>query len=342
MRIARIILLLTGLALSFESYSTTYYAVCSCNWTGSSTWSTTQGGAGGSLPALVAGDILVISDFTVTVDAQITINPTITINLISNSATVSTILAFQTGQKLNLTSSSSVINLSKNNSSYLDPQIDPGGGGGNSNLINIGGNQVWDAGNGTITGTGQLNQGSTNGSLPITLASFSAHQDSDGIKIDWVTASEINFDFFSLERSSDGKLFGEITQVKGHGTTNEGHGYSYEDSNPIIGHSYYRLVSNDFDGYQETFKVISVEYHGEKKFTVSPNPSDGSSVKLNFNFENDSDAQVVIYDNLGYAIGTYRISGASSISFDNQLKSGVYLAKYTSESFTRTERFIVK
>src|ERR1043165_7974773 len=91
-----------------KSQATTYYAVCNCDWTGSTTWSTTPGGTGGSLPTLVAGDVIVISDFTVTVDAQITITPTITINLISNSSTVSTILKFQTGQKLTLSSSASV------------------------------------------------------------------------------------------------------------------------------------------------------------------------------------------------------------------------------------------
>src|SRR5437899_10918394 len=133
------------------------------------------------------------------------------------------------------------------------------------------------------------------------------------------TSSELNFDVFSLERSYDGKSVSEIAQIKGHGTTNEQHNYAYEDTDPIIGRSYYRLTSNDFDGYQENSKVVSVVYYGEKKFHVSPNPSDGSSVKLTFNFENDAGAQVIIYDNLGSTIATYYVLRSGSINFENLL-----------------------
>src|ERR1041385_8576217 len=89
-----VLALILGLTIGFyaDSFATTYYAVCNCNWTGSSTWSTTPGGAGSALPSLNANDILVISNFTVTVDAQITVTPKITINLISNSASTPTVL----------------------------------------------------------------------------------------------------------------------------------------------------------------------------------------------------------------------------------------------------------
>lgn len=334
------------LALTFsilsKSQATTYYAVCSCNWNGAATWSTTPGGAGGSLPGLSNGDVIVISDFTVTITSTFTIAQKITINLISNSSSISTVLAFQTGKKMILSDAGSVINLSKNNSGYLDPQIDPGGGGGSSNFIDIGGNQVWKASDGVISGIGQLNVNSTGGSLPVTLDSFGAVAGYEKVNLNWSTASELNFNYFSIERSTDGKDFHEIDRAKGHGTTNEAHRYSYEDTDPFIGRSYYRLTSIDFDGYQETFKVVSVIYRGGKKFQISPNPSDGSSIGLNFNFENDADAQVTIYDNLGSAIGSYHVLGNGSINFENSLKSGIYLAKYTSATFTKTERFLVK
>ncbi|MDZ7645815.1 MAG: hypothetical protein U5K54_00810 [Cytophagales bacterium] len=37
--------------------------------------------------------------------------------------------------------------------------------------------------------------------------------------MNWSTATELNFDYFSIERSEDGLIFSEIAQVKGHGTT---------------------------------------------------------------------------------------------------------------------------
>ncbi len=212
-------------------------------------------------------------------------------------------------------------------------------GGGSSSITGSSGS-ITAGGGCTCSGcTGSVCGGKV---TPIKLSSFSAITGQESIVLNWATDSELNFDYFSLERSIDGMRFNEIAQIKGNGTTNERHNYSYEDNAPIIGRSYYRLTSNDFDSYQETFKVVFVEYRGEKKFLVSPNPSDGSSLRLNFNFENDADAQVTIYDNLGSAIGTYRVVGTGSINFDNALKGGVYLAKYTSVTFTKTERFLVK
>jgi len=182
----------------------------------------------------------------------------------------------------------------------------------------------------------------TNSILPVTLVSFSAQAASSKIALKWSTASELNFDYFSLQRSGDGITFAEIAQVKGHGTTNEMHNYSYADTNPIIGRSYYRLTSVDFDNYQQIFNVVSIDFDGEKRFHVTPNPSDGSTLQLSFNFVNDIEAQVIIYDNLGSVVGTYHVAGSNAINIDNTLRSGVYLAKYTSSTFTKTERFIVK
>lgn len=215
-----------------------------------------------------------------------------------------------------------------------------------SDVISIGSGgtavNVWGGGGGSTAPVAGPASSNGSGPLPIMLALFNAKVQSYSVALSWSTLSEVNFDYFSLQRSSDGKSFTEIAQIKGNGTSNEVHNYSHEDTDPIIGRSYYRLTSNDFDGYQETFKVVSIEYHGGKSFHVSPNPSDGSSVKLNFNFESDADAQVTIFDNVGSLLGTYRVSGSGAINFENTLKSGVYLAKYTSSSFTKTERFLVK
>lgn len=199
---------------------------------------------------------------------------------------------------------------------------------------------TWSVPPGTCTPTGS--SFCTTTVLPILLAKFQGTSLVDKVKLEWSTSSEINFNYFSLEKSLNARDFHEIAQVKGQGTTNERHNYSYDDQNPILGRSYYRLTSVDFDNYQQTFEVISVEYHGEKKFSISPNPSDGSTVNLNFNFDKATDGFVAVYDNLGVLLGTYPVEETRSISFATPLKSGVYLAKYSSPSFTKTERFVVK
>jgi hypothetical protein len=177
--------------------------------------------------------------------------------------------------------------------------------------------------------------------LPITLTGLFSSLETTSINLKWSTASEINFDYFSLQKSADGKLFNEIAQVKGHGTTNERNDYSYEDIYPLIGKNYYRLTSVDFDNYRETFEVLVQDYSGGKDFHISPNPSDGQTITLNFNFDN-KDGQVIIYDNMGSIVGSFQANESGRVSFTNTLKDGIYFAKYSAPSFTKAIRFLVK
>jgi len=189
--------------------------------------------------------------------------------------------------------------------------------------------------------TSYCNSSHHNFTLPITLTSFNVSINHTKIDLTWSTATELNFDYFSLEKSSDGKLFNEIAQVKGHGTTNEKHDYSFDDNFPLIGKNYYRLTSVDFDNYKEAFKVIVQDYSGEKDSQVSPNPTDGQMITLNFNFDT-KEGQVVIYDSMGSMVDFFQVNETGVVSFTNPLKDGIYFAKCSSPSFNKTIRFLVK
>lgn len=95
--------------------------------------------------------------------------------------------------------------------------------------------------------------------LPIELMEFNVSFSEDGNKIIWITASEINNDYFTLERSTDGINFYTITQVKGAGNSTTTIEYSYIDRNPENGVNYYRLSQTDFDGNFEVFKTIAID-----------------------------------------------------------------------------------
>jgi hypothetical protein len=200
------------------------------------------------------------------------------------------------------------------------------------------------SGTGAVSVGGHCTQGTSTfcgtGPLPITLLSFNGENANSLITLKWVTASEENFDYFNLEKSVDGKTFTSIAHIKGNGTTNVQHRYVFEDNLPLIGKNYYRLTSVDFDNHSETFPAIFLEYSGEREFNVTPNPSDGSSLALHFNFSDDSAMQVTVFDNVGHVAGTF--ANAKEISFANPLKAGVYYVTCTSRSFTKTVRFLVK
>jgi hypothetical protein len=117
----------------------------------------------------------------------------------------------------------------------------------------------------------------SNSPMPIILLSFNGKPVNDRVELTWVTAAEINNDFFSIERSVNGSDFEEIAVVEGAGTTSQSKRYSLNDNEPLNGVSYYRLKQTDYNGEFEYSKPISV-YLDSPRMTdvkVYPNPSNG-------------------------------------------------------------------
>ncbi len=103
-----------------------------------------------------------------------------------------------------------------------------------------------------------IEQSSPSVPLPVELLTFNAGISESGILVVWETATEINNDHFTLERSYDGKNFEAVTTVAGNGNSSELNFYKYNDVPPAYGQLYYRLTQYDFDGQFEIFPLISV------------------------------------------------------------------------------------
>ncbi len=106
------------------------------------------------------------------------------------------------------------------------------------------------------------------GTLPIELVKFSADYLNSNIMISWTTASEINNDFFTIERSKDGKDFHSIGMVYGAGNSNKMLNYEFIDYNTSDGITYYRLKQTDFDGKFEYSKIIAVQRDEENALDI--------------------------------------------------------------------------
>jgi Secretion system C-terminal sorting domain len=178
-------------------------------------------------------------------------------------------------------------------------------------------------------------------SLPIELVSFDAKVSFGKIDISWVTASELNFDHFLLEKSSNGNEFTGIAQIQGHGTTNERHSYGFEDRFPMLGKSYYRLTSVDFDGYTESFDILSVVYHGEKSARVYPNPAVDGKINIELSFAPSEPVNVVVTDLNGVEKGRAKAEG-KAVSFSTELNPGTYLVKISTGDFSKVMRVVVR
>jgi hypothetical protein len=112
--------------------------------------------------------------------------------------------------------------------------------------------------------------------LPITLVSFDAEQKNTAVELNWVTADEVNNDFFTIERSTDGQNFTPIITVDGAGDSQTELSYTALDVAPVEGINYYRLKQTDFSGEFEYSEIERVNFTGPTESPIElkayPNP----------------------------------------------------------------------
>lgn len=117
--------------------------------------------------------------------------------------------------------------------------------------------------------------------LPVSLVAFEAKVIAEGstslVLLKWQTASELNNDYFTIERSVDAKKWISILNVPGKGTFSELSAYESVDMHPPFGKIYYRLKQTDIDGqakYVGGIRMVTIE-HEEIDVNIFPNPSTG-------------------------------------------------------------------
>ena len=96
--------------------------------------------------------------------------------------------------------------------------------------------------------------------LPVELLSFSGEIKSDRVVLNWTTGTEINNDYFSIERSRDSYGWEVLGFVNGAGNSSTPKSYTFNDIHPLDGLAYYRLKQTDFDGHFKYYGPIAVNY----------------------------------------------------------------------------------
>jgi subtilisin-like proprotein convertase family protein len=115
--------------------------------------------------------------------------------------------------------------------------------------------------------------GSEDNPLLVNLLSYSLNCTSTGVVIDWSTASEVNNNFFTIERSNDGERFEEVVKIDATGNSNTVRNYQYVDAGIQSDNSYYRLTQTDFDGMVSVLGIKAVSCNNMVKvYLIIPNP----------------------------------------------------------------------
>ncbi len=107
--------------------------------------------------------------------------------------------------------------------------------------------------------------------LPIELLSFDAQLNNRIVDLTWQTATEINNDYFTVEKSKDGFVWIAVAEQPGAGNSNTFLNYNDVDLNPFIGVSYYKLKQTDYNGNYTYSNIVSINT-SEEVISVYPNP----------------------------------------------------------------------
>lgn len=171
--------------------------------------------------------------------------------------------------------------------------------------------------------------GPANPSFPVEWLSFEANIHDDQALLEWATATELNNDYFAVERSVDGRQYQEIARVAGAGYSDEVQFYQVEDPDPIRGTAYYRILQTDFDGTKSYSEVISLRYRSlVPELLAYPNPMQrGSTLSLNLTgFSPESRLLLRIQDLRGTPVWEERAQADTEGNFSLQMDATRHLA----------------
>jgi len=172
-----------------------------------------------------------------------------------------------------------------------------------------------------------------NAPLPIELINFDAKLINKKVRLSWATASEINNDYFTVERADkDLQEFDFISKVNSflHNSTVT---LNYEswDNNPLQGMQYYRLKQTDFNGEYSYFDIEPIFVGQVKTFEITNvygNTQNNGLFQVEFLYDSELPLTAIITDVTGRVIynqsNIAALPGVNKIQLDQNLSQGIY------------------
>jgi len=179
------------------------------------------------------------------------------------------------------------------------------------------------------------------GPLPVTLKSFDAQRAGNKIVVSWETTSEVNNNYFEVEKSADARAWSILAKVNGAATTNMLQQYRTADEKPFSNLNYYRLKQVDFDQTTTYSRIVSVDMGSFQISKIWPNPV---AEVLNISLDQSlGSAEYIISDMNGSIIKKHQnLSGTQSLAIPvGNLATGIYLIKIkTKDGASHSGRFL--
>lgn len=168
--------------------------------------------------------------------------------------------------------------------------------------------------------------------LPVELLAFNANCTDEKVQLTWITESERDNDYFTIEKSCDGFAFEKVATIPGAGNSSITQHYTLPDPQPCHGTSYYRLSQTDYNGNLEVFDLVAVSCGNATETLLYPNPASTSfSLTGNLNAKD----KLQLFSTNGELVSDFseQLIGAKTlVTVDvHGISSGVYLLRLTGE-----------
>ena len=177
--------------------------------------------------------------------------------------------------------------------------------------------------------------------LPIELFKFDTELiNHEKVKLTWLTATEINNDYFTIERSSDGNNWDELSIVNGAGNSSQIIQYQEWDLRPLYGVSYYRLKQTDFDGELTYSSIKVVNNNVLSDIKLFPNPA---TVRLTVEFDGDLETEFFVTNSMGQRVTSIIVVSGDKAYVDvSQFPEGMYMLTVYRDGMVQHEKFVKK
>lgn len=166
--------------------------------------------------------------------------------------------------------------------------------------------------------------------LPVELLTFTAEPVGDVVRLNWSTASEINNDYFEIERTVNMSEFSFIDRIPSLGSSTVRLDYEAWDMDPVNGMQYYFLRQYDLDGKKTSYGPVGVNMRGASTFdivTASVKPSI-QGITVFFNYDSQEPYSYMVVDMQGRVIvkedNQRAAEGLNVLEINAPLSKGVY------------------
>lgn len=191
--------------------------------------------------------------------------------------------------------------------------------------------------------------GTTSAPLPLDLITFTGSLQSNFTTLlKWKTENEINFSYFSVERSADGRNFSAIGKVAANGNiySSGGNNYQFIDENTINQSSLfllYRLKIVDINGQYKYSNVVQISLPDiTQLLKVSPNPAT-HELKAVLSVSKQSNLTLQVIDITGQVIiqkSVWVVKGRNEIPVNiSTLANGAYYLNITGNGVRQKVKF---